>query len=151
MNATVEPARAADLPALARLLGAQFAEHSIELEPAALREALRGLVEAPARGAVLVARDEGGRAVGIACLSYLWTLEHGGLSAWLDELYVTPACRGRGLGARLVREACARAAADGCAAVDLEVEADHARVERLYAREGFRAHRRARWVKPLRG
>jgi len=35
-------------------------------------------------------------------------------------------------------------------AIDLEVEASHARVAGLYQRHGFRAHTRARWVLPLR-
>lgn len=148
MIARIDPARPEDLADLVALLGAQFAEHAIELEPEALQGGLLGLLDTPGRGAVLVARDDAGAAVGIACLSYIWTLEHGGRSAWLDELYVAPTHREHGVGTRLLRAACAFAIAQGCAAIDLEVDADHARVERLYEREGFRKHRRARWVKP---
>ena len=40
-------------------------------------------------------------------LSFLFTLEHGGPAAWLDELYVADAQRGRGVGERLVERRCA--------------------------------------------
>src|SRR5579872_1065229 len=87
--------------------------------------------------------------VGLAYLAYTWTLEHGGQSAWLDELYVVPGERSRGVGTALLRAALDHAARRGCRAVDLEVEAAHARAARLYAREGFRPHHRARWYRRL--
>lgn len=43
----------------------------------------------------------------------------------------------------------ARAEADGCVAMDLEVEASHARVVQFYLREGFEAHTRSRFVRAL--
>src|SRR5579872_5729184 len=43
--------------------------------------------------------------VGLAYLAYTWTLEHGGQSAWLDELYVVPGERSRGVGTALLRAA----------------------------------------------
>ena len=141
----VEVAQLDDLEDVARLLAAQFDEHSIMLDQRATLRAIRGAIEDPARGTFLIARD-GAAPVGLAYLAYNWTLEHGGRSAWLEELYVVPSRRSAGVGTRLLREAMAHASRAGCAAIDLEVEADHARAARLYAREGFRAHTRARWV-----
>jgi ribosomal protein S18 acetylase RimI-like enzyme len=136
-----------DVEEVADLLGAQLEEHSIVLDASSLRSAIRGIVEQPSRGAILVGRDP--RPIGVACLSFVWTLEHGGQSAWLDELYVVPAMRSRGIGTQLLREAMAHAARVGCHAIDLEVDQDHARAQRLYEREGFQPHRRARWVRKL--
>lgn len=96
----------------------------------------------------LVARKND-QVIGCAAISYAWTLEHGGKSAWLDELYVLPAYRGQGIGSLLVDRAVAEAQSEGCKAMDLEVEEEHVRAERLYARKGFRPLRRRRWVKPL--
>jgi len=144
---TISPATLDDLDEVARLLAAQFKEHAIALPGRALRAAVRGALEDPSRGEFLVARDV--RPVGVAYLAYTWTLEHGGRSAWLEELYVVPVMRSRGVGTRLLREAMARAKAAGAAAVDLEVDDDHARAAHLYAREGFHAHRRARWFARL--
>lgn len=135
--------------AVEALLAAQFDEHSIRLAPELLRTGVRGLLGEPQYGFVLLGEYQE-RNAGLACVSFIWMLEHGGKSAWLDELYVVPELRALGLGTRLLRAACERAAKAGCAAVDLEVDADHERASRLYRREGFLAHRRARWVKPLR-
>ena len=148
MALSLERASRADRASLIALLGAQLAEHDIDLATDRLERAIDGALDDPSRGAFLVARLDG-ETVGVACISYIWTLEHGGRSAWLDELYVLPAHRGGGVGTALVRAVIGEAEREGCAAVDLEVETSHARVEQLYAREGFTRHQRARWVRPL--
>lgn len=130
------------------LLSAQLSEHHVALADAKLRAAIDGVFEDPRVGTFLIAREEG-TAVGVACLSRIWTLEHGGASVWLDELYVVPARRDAGIGTALLREAIAWAKAQGLLAVDLEVEESQARVEALYRREGFEPHTRRRWVKRL--
>ena len=130
------------------LLRTQLEEHGIELTAAELEHAVRGLVSVEGRGAVLVARN-GERAIGVAALSYIWTLEHGGSAAWLDELYVLPSERGQGLGSALLAAALETARAAGCIALDLEVEASHARVRSLYLRSGFKCLARERFSRPL--
>ncbi len=149
MNLQVTPATAADRDDLIALLAAQLAEHDIPLEGDRLAGAIDGALADPRRATMLIARD-GDRAVGVAYVSTVWALEHGGLSCWLEELYVVPALRERGIGTRLLEAVVGHARALGCAAVDLEVEASHARVAGLYRRHGFRAHTRARWVLALR-
>lgn len=130
------------------LLESQFDEHDIVMKGEALERAVRGLVEVPGRGVILAAREEG-RTVGIAVLSFTWSLEMGGLTSWLDELYVVPERRNGGLGTQLLAHAILAAKEEGCAGVDLEVEQDHARVEALYLREGFRFRSRRRFVRSL--
>lgn len=139
-----------DLDAAVALLATQLAEHEIALERAALARAVGALVRHREFGRVLVARD-GDRVVGVAALSFLWTLEHGGASAWLDELYVLPEARGTGLGRRLTEAALELARKVGCIALDLEVEPGHEIAEQLYERMGFRRHRRQRMVRMLDG
>ena len=148
MPVVVAPAGPADRPHLLALLAAQLAEHDIALDTPGLEQAVDGMLEDPRRGAFLVAR-EGEEVVGVACLAFIWTLEHGGLSLWLDELYVLPARRGQGIGRALVHATLEEGRRRGCKAVDLEVEASHARVEALYRREGFTPHERRRWVHRL--
>jgi GNAT superfamily N-acetyltransferase len=149
-DVTIGDARPADRAGVVRLLSRQLAEHDIELEDERLAFAVDGMLDEPARGRILVARH-GEELVGVAVMSYTWTLEHGGPACWLDELYVEPRLREHGVGTRLLRAACARAEEDGRIAMDLEVEASHARVAALYLREGFHAHTRSRFVRPLRG
>jgi GNAT superfamily N-acetyltransferase len=135
------------LPAAIALLGEQFAEHGIALAPSAIASAARGMVDDPSRGALILATSPS--PIGIAALAYTWTLEHGGLVAWLDELYVIPAERGRGIGTTLLHHAVDVARAAGALALELEVDTGHARAERLYVREGFSRLPRARWSLPL--
>ena len=145
---TIAPATAADGPAVVDLLLAQLAEHAIDTPRTAVEHAVAGVLAEPRRGRIFVARD-GDRPVGVAYLSFVWALEHGGHAAWLEELYVRPAERSRGTGGALLAAVLDFARADGCAAVDLEVETEHARAEHLYARAGFARHTRTRWVKRL--
>jgi GNAT superfamily N-acetyltransferase len=130
------------------LLEAQFVEHDIDMKGEALERSVRGLVDVPGRGIILAAR-EAERTVGVAVLSFTWSLEMGGLTSWLEELYVVPERRNGGLGTRLLHDAIAAAKNEGCGGVDLEVESDHARAERLYLREGFTRRTRNRFVRSL--
>jgi GNAT superfamily N-acetyltransferase len=139
-----------DLDAVTALLAAQFREHAIATPDAALRHAVAGVLgDAGGRGRILLAERDG-RPVGVAALSYQWTLEHGGRGAWLEELYVVPEAREGGLGTALLDAALAAARDDGALACDLEIAAGHERVASLYARAGFAALPRARWARPLR-
>ncbi|HWK89750.1 MAG TPA: GNAT family N-acetyltransferase [Longimicrobium sp.] len=144
----IREAAAGDLPRVIALLAAQLEEHAIPIAREALIAAAEGLVGHAERGAVLLAW-RGGQAVGVAAMSYTWTIEHGGPVAWLDELYVVPELRGGGTGRRLLLAAMERARADGRVAMDLEVETSHVRVEALYAREGFRPLDRRHWTRRL--
>ncbi len=57
--------------------------------------------------------------------------------AWVQTMAVAPAAQGQGLGARLLGALLAEAARRGQRAVSLEVRADNAPAQRLYARAGF--------------
>lgn len=130
------------------LLEAQFVEHDIDMKGEALERVVRGMVEVEGRGVILAGR-EGGRTIGVAVLAHTWSLEMGGLTTWLDELYVIPEKRNGGFGTELLRAAIELARREGLRGVDLEVEHDHVRVEGLYLREGFVRRARNRFVRVL--
>jgi GNAT superfamily N-acetyltransferase len=140
----LDQAATADLADARALLASQFAEHGIEQGD----QGLEKLLERAELGRVFLARS-GGEAIGLAVLAFTWTLEHGGLVAWLDELLVVPEARSAGVGNRLLHHALAAARDLGCAAVELEVDEGHARTSNLYAREGFTPLPRKRWVRRL--
>lgn len=144
----IDRATPADADAVVDLLGQQFAEHRIPCQPGPLGSAVAPMLEPGGPGFALLAR-EGGCRVGLAAVAFAWTLEHGGRSAWLDELYVIPDRRGAGIGTALLGAALAEARREGCLAVDLEVDGDHRRAEGLYRRHGFRRLDRTRWVRRL--
>lgn len=145
----IEPVTHDDRDDAVRLLVAQLREHGIDTPEDAVRIAVDGALGVPSRGRLLVVRD-GAQAIGVAYVSFVWALEHGGHSAWLEELYVVPERRAGGVGTALLHAAMGVAEVEGCVALDLEVEASRERVTSLYRREGFEQHARTRWVKRLR-
>ena len=135
-------------PDIQRLLAIQLREHHVSIAPAELAAAIDGVLRNPARGFFLVA-VQGGGCVGVAYVSFIWALEHGGLAGWLEELYVLPAHRDGGVGTLLLNAVIATARSEGCAALDLEIDSGHDRVKSLYQRHGFEALPRSRVVKKL--
>lgn len=135
-----------DRDAAVALLVAQMREHAIPTPAPRLAAAFDHVVADAARGAILLAW-EGQRAIGVAALTYAFPIEVGERTAWLEELYVEPAFRQRGIGTALLRAALDIIDAAGAVAVDLEIVAGHERVERLYARFGFERLPRAHWAR----
>lgn len=145
----IRPATEADQEVIINLLLAQLHEHGITIQVSEMAAAVEGVLYRPERGSLFVATMQG-IIIGVAYLSFTWTLEHGGKTAWLEELYVVPEHRNGGIGRALLKAVRDHAVAQGCAAVDLEVDIAHQRVAHLYAREGFRRLDRTRWVRLLR-
>ena len=144
----IERANLEDQDTVVDLLFRQFQEHAIETSQERLAWAVGQVLCNENHGFFLLAKV-GDLALGVANIAFAWTLEHGGKSAWLDELYMLPEYRGRGIGTALLEEAIAQAHDAGCAAVDLEVDENHHKAENLYQREGFEPLFRSRWVKKI--
>ena len=148
MKTLIRRAGPDDAADLQRLLGVQLAEHHIDIAARELANAIDGVLDVPKRGFFLIAlRDS--LCIGVAFVSFIWTLEHGGHSGWLEELYVVPEHRTDGVGTQLLEAVIAAAEAAGCAALDLEIDSAHERVRALYARHGFTGLPRSRVVRKL--
>ncbi len=146
---TISPADAvAEGDGIADLLTRQLAEHDLPADPVMVATAVAGILADERTGFILVARRPA-QLIGVAYVAMIWSLEHGGLSSWLEELYVLPDWRGRGVGADLLRAGMDEARSRGCVAMDLEVTEDHVRAARLYEREGFAELPRSRWLRRL--
>jgi len=131
------PATAADVELLCGLMAANYAEANYPSEPRAAREAFAALVRDPALGrAWIVEVDD--RAAGYAVLTLGWSLEYGGRDAFVDDLYVAPEYRGRGLGGAALAAVEAAARELGVRALHLEVERGNRPAQELYRRRGFR-------------
>jgi ribosomal protein S18 acetylase RimI-like enzyme len=97
-------------------------------------EALRALVARPGNH-LLVARVDG-QVVGTLTLVLL--LIPTGVRAWIEDVVVDEAARGRGVGAALTGEAVRLARAEGARTVDLTSRPSRGAANRLYERLGFR-------------
>jgi GNAT superfamily N-acetyltransferase len=145
---SIASATVSDCSEGARLLVQQLAEHRVDASAEQLSCVLEKIVADAARGFVLLAREKG-RIVGIAYVATILSAEHCGLVAWLEELYVMPSDRSRGIGTALIAAIIERARKAGIVAIDLEIDARHSRAESLCRRLGFRPLNRSRWVKEL--
>jgi GNAT superfamily N-acetyltransferase len=105
---------------------------------------LERLEAEPVRGLALVAESTRGL-VGYALLCSFWSNELGGEVCIVDELFVTPEARSRGLATALVLGLCARQLPwfEHAVAVELEVTPGNRRARALYERLGFRPYHNA--------
>lgn len=131
----LELATAADEAELVRLAHAFHAEdgHPLtEAGVAALRLTARGH---PLAKAWLV--REAGRTVGYAVLCLGFGIEYGGPDAFIDDLYLVPEARGRGIGGRVIDRLEQEGRALGLSALFLVVDPDNTPAIRLYRGRGF--------------
>jgi GNAT superfamily N-acetyltransferase len=94
------------------------------------------LLAEPERGACWVAEADG-RLCGYLLAVFIFSLEHGGLMAEIDELFVLPEMRSAGVGALMVATAERGLAARGLVRLQLQLGVDNARARLFYERHGF--------------
>lgn len=141
-------AAAGDLEAVLALHQAFFTEDGYAFREEESRANLARLLGDPNLGRLWV-MDDSGTIVGYLLLAFGFSLEFRGRDAFVDELYVAPGHRGKGLGTRaleLVAEACREL---GVRALHLEVERYKDGALALYRRMGFVDHERylmTKWI-----
>ena len=145
--ATITLADTETLEAVIGLSEAQLREHEITTSRDELRAVAQIAISDRRHGFMLVASAPDGSPVGVAYASSLLSLEHGGVSGWLEDPYVLP--QWRGIGSRLIAEVVARAKESGWRALDLEVERSHQRAILLYTRHQFQPHSRSGFYRIL--
>jgi ribosomal protein S18 acetylase RimI-like enzyme len=136
MAAVVRPACAADLEVLLGLHEEFSREDGVAFEPVAARAALTGLLREPSLGGAWIIEHEG-RPAGYLVLCFGYSIEFRGRDAFLDEVYVRPAARGRGLARQALEVAQAACLEAGVRALHLEVRRDNQAARDLYRRSGF--------------
>src|SRR5438309_3184 len=98
----VRAATVADRAVAIRLLTAQLVEHRLPVDEDGV---LRGveLALSPGSGAWLVIAHRGGLPAGILLANPVVSVEHGGAALWVEELYVVPELRRRGVAGAILR------------------------------------------------
>jgi ribosomal protein S18 acetylase RimI-like enzyme len=131
-------AAASDAQAVLRLIALLYVDEKIPLRAEAMQAALLKLLSDPALGFVLMARERAGSEViayGVATLGY--DVEFAGTDAFITDLYVEHAHRGRGLGQRLLDALVEALRARDVKAVHLMVRPENEKAHALYASKGF--------------
>lgn len=142
------PASAADLQTLLGLIRAFYDEEGYPFSEAGARAAVLHLLEDDRIGRIWIAeRDD--TALGYVVLTFGYSLEHHGVVAFVDELFVVSDARGRGLGTSALALAEAACRTLGVRTLQLEVERDNVAAQELYRRSGFQDHGRFLLTKRL--
>jgi ribosomal protein S18 acetylase RimI-like enzyme len=118
--------------ALAEAVARLIPQLSPKREPAGIVE-LRELVATPGTS-LIVARD-GDHVIGI--LTLIVYRVPTGVRAWIHDVVVDEAARGRGVGEALTREALSQATDAGAISVELTTRQERGAANRLYRRLGF--------------
>jgi len=127
-------ATAADAVTVATLLHAFNREFSTPTpEPPVLAARVRRLLA----GADVLALLAGEPAVGVAVLTLRPNVWYDGPVALLDELYVVPAMRNRGLGTALLASVESHARQAGAELAEINVDGDDTAARRFYERHGY--------------
>lgn len=134
-------ARHEDIPALLQLMRLFYAEDNYPFSETGARRALAEFLENPAYGVLLVAVADDSIS-GYVAVAFGFSFEYGGRDAFIDEVFVECALRGRGIGEALLQRAIAICMDHGVQAVHLEVEPRKERTAQFYRRHGFRDHNR---------
>ncbi len=134
-----------DAPVVAQLV-ASFRDHLGARRPsdADLRRMLPAVLADPGIE-IALAEDGEGAAVGFSQTRYFASIWAAGTEAYLEDLFVIGAARGRGVGSALLDHVLERARRRGARAIALVTNERNEAARALYARAGFRDAAEAIW------
>lgn len=144
----IRPADASDVPTILDMMEEFNRFEQIPWQRTSGEAPLRQLVGAPDLGLVGLC-EQGGSPAGYFIITWGFDLEWGGRDAFLTELFLRPALRGRGLGREALTAALSLARERGARAIHLMVRTDNEPALRLYRRAGFLAPPRVLLTRPL--
>ena len=113
-----------------------YAEANYRLNETHAAAAFAEIIADPRLGYIWLIETEG-KDVGHIVVTSRYAMEYGGLIGYLDDLYVRPECRNRGLSSAAiisVREFCRN---QGISALAVEVAPDNGPAQTVYRRSGF--------------
>ncbi|MCW9042048.1 MAG: GNAT family N-acetyltransferase [Pseudopelagicola sp.] len=137
MTTALHLARPDHIEALLPLVAAFHSQEAIAQDEETRRAAILPLLEGSPLGAVYLIGPT--RApIGYIIVTFGWSVEFGGMDAFVDELFVRPAVRGRGIATEVLSTLPVALGQAGVRAIHLEVDQNNAAAQKLYTRSGFR-------------
>ncbi|HIK42299.1 GNAT family N-acetyltransferase [Thermoleptolyngbya sp. M55_K2018_002] len=136
MVATIQLAEITDLDIVLQLVQAFHRFESVDLSAKQRENSLRSLIENPELGGIwLICCDS--QVIGYVALCLGYSIEFAGKDAFVDEFYIEPNFRGRGLGRQTLELIKDLAREMGIQALHLEVGRSNIKAQNLYAQAGF--------------
>jgi GNAT superfamily N-acetyltransferase len=125
-----------DIPTLVSLMAEFYAESGFTLDLEMARKAFADILGDERLGYVWVIEAEGQDA-GHMVVTVRYAMEYGGLIGCLDDLYVSPAWRNRGLSTAALAQVRHFCRNSGMRALTVEVGHDNGPARNVYRRAGF--------------
>jgi ribosomal protein S18 acetylase RimI-like enzyme len=149
---TIETAGEGDLGELLPLMRAYCEFYDVAPSDDELLALSRALIADPEReGLQLIARDDGGRAIGFATVYWLWSTLSASRIGLMNDLFVDPAARGSGAADELIRACARRVRERGGTSLQWQTALDNARAQAVYDRVGGRRSQWLDYTLPLSG
>jgi len=147
-SVVLHPALPSDIGRILAMMERFYAIDGYPFRPERTRRALEEFIADPRHGSLRLIEADGAVA-GYAVLAVVYSFEFGGKNAFIDELYLEPEFRGRGIGRAAVERLARIAADDGITALHLEAEHHNTAAIELYRRFGFHDHHRVLMTRML--
>lgn len=141
MSAALHLAKPGDLDRLMALVAAFHAHQGIEQDETRTRAALEPLLEGSPLGAVYLVGPSVAP-IGYVVVTFGWSIEMGGMDAFIDEIYIRESVRGRGIGTEALVSLAKALAGAGVMALHFEVDRADTSLHGFYGRAGFVARDR---------
>lgn len=133
----IQPAGPTDVEVLLPMVEQYWRFEAIEgFDAARMRKLLTRVLEDEHLGRAWVATIYGEPA-GYLLAVYVFSLEHQGVTAEIDEFFVLPAHRGLGLGHQMLAVAEAQFRVEGCTNVSLQLGRSNDEARKFYRSNGF--------------
>jgi GNAT superfamily N-acetyltransferase len=137
VSADIRAATAADVTALLPLVEQYWLYEDIpHFDGASVTVELRRALSEPALASAWIASSRG-QAVGYLLAVYVFSLEHLGLTAEIDEFFVLPSARGRKIGDAMLKLAEAEFVRRGCTNAALQLGRGNDRARVFYRAHGY--------------
>jgi len=141
---TVAIAGEDDLPDLLPLMRGYCDFYEADPSDDALLALSRALIADPEHeGVQLIARDDGGAAIGFATVYWTWSTASAGRIGTMNDLYVAPEGRGSGAAEALIRASLDRVREHGGVRLEWQTALDNHRAQAVYDRVGGK---REQWL-----
>jgi GNAT superfamily N-acetyltransferase len=131
----IRPARTDEIEEMLPLIRAYCEFYEVEPDDEGLRSMFETLISEPSQGAVFIARADG-KAVGFATLDWKWSSLKASRIGYLEDLFVDPEARGRGIADALIEVCAERCRERGMRALEWLTAPDNHRAQKVYNRTG---------------
>lgn len=134
----IEIAETDDIPALVELLNTLFSQEK-EFAPDNEKqtEGLKKIINYPEKGIILLAKQDK-KIIGMVNLLLTVSTAMGKRVALLEDMVVSPDCRHKGIGSKLLTEAISLAKKNDCGRITLLTDKTNKMAHNFYKKQGFK-------------